>query len=129
VGTRKVLESPLGKPRAPLSHAVAVGNLVFVSGTAPFRPGSTEMAPDFEGQMHQVMRNLEAILEAAGTRLGKIVKANVILADMGDFPKMNAIYRSYFDDGDYPARTTIQAVLPLPGMMLEIECVAERELA
>jgi len=126
VSTRKVLNSQrLTKPRAPLSHAVTVGNLVFVSGTTPFKPGSRDMAPDFEGQMHQVMQNIKVILEEAGTSFDKVVKANVILTDIGHFQKMNDIYRSYFTEGNYPARTTIQAPLAVPGMMLEIECVAE----
>ncbi|OGA72309.1 MAG: hypothetical protein A3G81_14985 [Betaproteobacteria bacterium RIFCSPLOWO2_12_FULL_65_14] len=126
MSTRKVLNSQrLTKPRAPLSHAVTVGNLVFVSGTTPFKPGSRDMAPDFEGQMHQVMQNIKVILEEAGTSFDKVVKANVILTDIGHFQKMNDIYRSYFTEGNYPARTTIQAPLAVPGMMLEIECVAE----
>lgn len=126
MSTRKALNPQrLTKPRAPLSHAVTVGNLVFVSGTTPFKPGSRDMAPDFEGQMHQVMQNIKVILEEAGTSFDKVVKANVILTDIGHFQKMNDIYRSYFAEGNYPARTTIQAPLAVPGMMLEIECVAE----
>lgn len=125
MSARKVLNTPrLTKPRAPLSHAVRGGDLLFVSGTTPFKPGSREMAPDFEGQMHQVMQNIKVILEEAGTSLEKVVKANVILTDIANFEKMNAIYRSYFAEGNYPARTTIQAPLAVPGMMLEIECVA-----
>ena len=126
MGTRRVLNTQrLTKPRAPLSHAVSVGNLLFVSGTTPFKPGSRDMAPDFEGQMHQVMQNIKVILEEAGTSFDKVVKANVILTDIGHFQKMNDIYRSYFQEANYPARTTIQAPLAVPGMMLEIECVAE----
>lgn len=126
MSTRKVINPErLTKPRAPLSHAVRVGNLVFVSGTTPFKPGSRDMAPDFEGQMHQVMQNIKAILDEAGTNFGRVVKANVILADITHFQTMNEIYRSYFAEGNYPARTTIQAPLAVPGMMLEIECIAE----
>lgn len=126
MSTRKVLNSQrLTKPRAPLSHAVKVGKLLFVSGTTPFKPGSRDMAPDFEGQMHQVMQNIKVILEEAGTSFESVVKANVILTDIGHFQQMNDIYRSYFTEGNYPARTTIQAPLAVPGMMLEIECVAE----
>jgi 2-iminobutanoate/2-iminopropanoate deaminase len=126
MSTRKVINpASLTKPRAPLSHAVKVGNLVFVSGTTPFIPGGREMAPDFAGQMHQVMKNISVILQEAGTALDKVVKANVILIDIARFQEMNDIYRSYFSEGDYPARTTIQAPLAVPGMMLEIECVAE----
>jgi 2-iminobutanoate/2-iminopropanoate deaminase len=126
MSTRKVINpASLAKPRAPLSHAVKVGNLVFVSGTTPFIPGGREMAPDFAGQMHQVMKNISVILQEAGTSLEKVVKANVILIDIARFQEMNDIYRSYFSEGNYPARTTVQAPLAVPGMMLEIECVAE----
>lgn len=126
MSTRKAINpASLTKPRAPLSHAVKVGNLVFVSGTTPFIPGGREMAPDFAGQMHQVLKNITVILQEAGTSLDKVVKANVILTDIAHFQEMNDIYRSYFREGDYPARTTIEAPLAVPGMMLEIECVAE----
>lgn len=120
-----VMSSRVTKPAVPLSHAVKTGNLVFVSGTTPFY-GERQMAKgDFSAQMHQVMKNITAILEEAGTTLDKAVKINVILTDIKFFQEMNAIYRTYFKDGNYPARTTIQAPLAVEGMLLEIECVAE----
>jgi len=126
VSTRKVINpESLGVARVPLSHGVKVGNVVYVSGTTPFKPGTREMPPDFEGQMRQVMANIGTILEAAGSSFDRVVKVNVILTDIGHFKKMNEIYRSYFKEGNYPARTTIEAKLATPGMMLEIECVAE----
>lgn len=126
MSTRKIITTDkITAPRVPLSHAVKVGNLVFVSGTTPFKPGTFEMAPDFAGQMHQTMQNVGAILEAAGSSFDKVVKVNVILVDIGNFKEMNAIYRTYFKEGNYPARTTIEAKLASRGMMLEIECVAE----
>ena len=126
MSTRKAINpEALGVSRVPLSHGVKVGNLVYVSGTTPFKPGTREMAPDFEGQMRQVMENIRVILQAAGSSFERVVKVNVILTDIGNFKAMNAIYRTYFKEGDYPARTTIEAKLATPGMMLEIECVAE----
>jgi 2-iminobutanoate/2-iminopropanoate deaminase len=126
MSTRKIVTTDkITPPRVPLSHAVKVGNLVYVSGTTPFKPGTFEMAPDFEGQMHQVMSNIGTILDAAGSSLERVVKMNVILVDIGNFKEMNAIYGTYFKEGNYPARTTIEAKLASPGMMLEIECVAE----
>lgn len=120
-----VMSSRVTKPRVPLSHAVKAGNLVFVSGTTPFY-GDRQMAKgEFAAQMHQVMKNIAAILEEAGTSLDRAVKMNVILADIRYFEEMNALYRTYFEDGNYPARTTIQAPLAVDGMLLEIECVAE----
>ena len=126
MSSRKIVNPrSLTQPRAPLSHAVKVGNLVFVSGTTPFIPGGRDMAPDFAGQMHQVMKNISVILREAGTTLDKVVKVNVILTRIADFQEMNSIYRTYFKEGNYPARTTIEAPLAVPGMLLEIECVAE----
>ncbi len=126
MSTRQLVNpASLTKPRAPLSHGVKVGNLVFVSGTTPFIPGSRDMAPDFAGQMHQVMQNIKVILEEAGSSLDRIVKSNVILTRISDFQEMNDIYRSYFAKDNYPARTTVEAPLAVPGMLLEIECVAE----
>ncbi len=101
MSTRKVINpEPLGQSRVPLSHGVKVGNLVYVSGTTPFKPGTRDMAPDFEGQMRQVMENIRIILEAAGSGFERVVKVNVILTDIGNFKAMNAIDRTYFKEGD-----------------------------
>lgn len=115
----------LTKPRAPLSHGVRIGDILFVSGTTPFIPGGREMAPDFAGQMRQVMENIKVVLAEGGTSLERVAKMNVILTRTSDFQEMNDIYRTYFTEGNYPARTTIEAPLAVPGMLLEIECVAE----
>lgn len=123
--TRTIINpASISKAPAPLSHAVRVGNLVFVSGTTPFKPDVRELAPDFSGQMHQVFEKIRLILKEAGTSLENVVKMNVILTRASDFKEMNEIYRSYFPKGDYPARTTIIAQLAVPEMLLEIECTA-----
>jgi 2-iminobutanoate/2-iminopropanoate deaminase len=122
---REIISTPrAGRTRSPLSQAVKVGSLVFVSGTTAYAPDGN-LPKDFAGQMRQVMENIKAVLEAAGTSLGRAVKMNVILADAADFAAMNEIYRTYFADGDYPARTTIEAKLARPELLVEIECVAE----
>jgi 2-iminobutanoate/2-iminopropanoate deaminase len=112
------------KPTVPLSHAVKIGNVVWCSGITPFGL-NREMAPDFAGQMRDVMKSLIAVLEEAGSSLEQVAKVNVILTRITDFAEMNAIYREYFKEGNYPARTTIQAALGSKDMLLEIECVAE----
>ena len=89
-----------------------------------FRSGTIAVG-DFEAQMRQVMENIVALLEEAGSGLDKIVKSNVILVRKSDFAEMNEIYRSYFADGVYPARTTIEVGLAHPDFLLEIECIAE----
>ncbi|RSE78299.1 RidA family protein [Achromobacter denitrificans] len=112
-------------PLAPLSPAVRSNGFVFVSGQPAFFDDRQIAENDFDAQMHQVMANVKALLEAAGSSLDKIVKANVILKYASDFARMNEIYRSYFPDGNYPARTTIEASMGNPLFLLEIECTAE----
>ena len=126
VSTRKIITPP-GTPRraTPISPAVKVGNLVFVSGTTPFDRDGQIARGDFGAQMHQVMANIKAILAAAGTSLERTVKVVVILVRIGDFAQMNEIYRQYFKEGNYPARTTIGAPLANSDFLLEIECVVE----
>lgn len=112
------------KVAAPLSHAVRVGDLLFVSGV-PGYFGNRELAiGDFEAQCRQALNNLGTILEGAGTSFDKIVKSNVILTRQEDFAKMNELYKARFMPGNYPARTTIVSELAVPGMMIEIEVVA-----
>jgi len=124
--TRQVINPNKGAPyRVPLSPAVKTGNLVFVSGM-PAYYGERQIAKgDFPAQMHQVLKNIQAVLAAAGTSMEKIVKMNVILTRKQDWEDMNRIYKEYFREGDYPARTTIVCDLANPDFLLEIECVAE----
>ena len=123
---RKVIARPGAAARTvPISDAVKVGNLVFVSGTTPFDRDGNIARGDFAAQMRQVMANIEAILAAAGSSLDRAVKVVVILTRLADFPQMNEIYRQYFKAGNYPARTTVGAPLAHPDFLLEIECVAE----
>lgn len=124
--TRKIImpkDAP--KPTVPLSHAVKAGGLVFVSGSTPFDKAGRLAPGDFAAQMHQVMANLKTILAASGTSLDRVVKIVVILTRIADFARMNEIYRQYFHEGNYPARTTIGGQLAHPDFLLEIECVAE----
>lgn len=115
----------VARPRVPIANAARVGNLVFVSGTVGFRPDGSVAAGGFPAQMRQTMDNLAAVLEAAGSSLDRLVKVNVILTAMENFGAMNEIYRTYFRDGEYPPRTTIEARLARPDLLVEIEAVAE----
>jgi 2-iminobutanoate/2-iminopropanoate deaminase len=124
--SREIITSDkVAKSRVPVSHAVKVGNLVFVSGSTPFDINHEIVKGDFRAQMHQVMKNLSAILEAAGSSLEKVVKVNVFLQRIRDFQEMNEIYRTYFKEGNYPARSTIEATLTNTDFLIEIECIAE----
>ena len=122
---RKVIvPKDLPKSGVPLSHAVQVGNILYVSGSTPFANDGSIAKGDFAAQMHQVMTNIKKILAAGGSSLDRVVKCNVILTRISDFWTMNEIYKTYFKDGNYPARTTIEAPLAHPDFLLEIECVA-----
>ncbi|WP_116653399.1 RidA family protein [Pelagibacterium sediminicola] len=114
-------------PRAPHCHATKIGGLVFVSGTTPFAKDRSISVGNFADQMRQTMANLSSILADSGSSLDKVVKVNVFLDRVSDFQEMNEIYKEFFgaDPQTWPARTTVQARLPVKDFLLEIECVAE----
>jgi 2-iminobutanoate/2-iminopropanoate deaminase len=93
----------------PYSQAVKANGLVFCSGQIPLDADSGEMVggDDVVAQTHKVMANMKAVLEAAGSSLGQVVKTTIYLADMGDFAAVNEAYASYFD-AEPPARATVQ---------------------
>lgn len=108
----------------PYSQAMKVGNLVFTSGQIPIDPktGNVE-AQDITGQSEQVMQNLKAVLEEAGSSTEKTVKTLCFLTDMGNFAAFNEVYAKYFTEK--PARSCV-AVCALPkGVLVEVEAVAE----
>lgn len=109
----------------PYSQAVRVGNLVFTAGQVGLVPGTKEFAgPDIASQTRQVLKNIQGILEAAGSGLEHVVKTTVFLQDIAEWPAMNALYAEFFPT-NAPARSAVQvAALPL-GAKVEIEVVAE----
>ena len=115
----------LPNPIGPYSPAVEFGRLIFVSGQGATVPGTGELVGlDVESQTVQVFKNLQAILEAAGSGLDCILRCGVFIADMRDFPKMNAIYEEMMA-GNKAARTTVQvAALPVNGLLVEIDAIA-----
>jgi len=108
----------------PYSQAVRIGELIYTAGQVALVPETGEVeAKTIEEQTHQVLRNLQAVLETAGSSLDRVVKSTVFLTDMGDFAAMNAVYGEYFLT-DPPARSTVEvSALPL-GVQVEIEVVA-----
>ena len=109
---------------APYNQAIRIGDLVFVAGQLGISLETRELAGDtIHDQTHQIMRNLGAILEAAGSGLDKLVKTTVFLIDLDDFAGMNQVYSEHVGDRP-PARSTI-GVRQLPGgALVEIEAVA-----
>jgi 2-iminobutanoate/2-iminopropanoate deaminase len=111
-------------PIGPYNQAILVNNLLFISGQIPINPATNELvAGDAATEAHQCMRNLEAILEAAGMSFNNVVKTTIFLSDMDLFAQVNEVYGSYFA-ADYPARETV-AVKGLPkGVNVEISMTA-----
>ena len=111
----------------PYSQAIVAGNLVYTAGQIPLDPATMEMVgSNVTEQTGQVLKNLKAVLEAAGAGLGAVVKTTVFLADMADFQAMNEVYASYFGDHK-PARAAVQAAALPKGALVEIEAVAIKE--
>jgi 2-iminobutanoate/2-iminopropanoate deaminase len=108
---------------APYSQAIRVGDLVFVSGQLAVRPGGSEMVGDtIAEQTEQVMANLGAILEEAGSGLDRLVKTTVFLANLADFQGMNEVYSRHVGDRP-PARSTVEVAALPSGALVEIEAV------
>ncbi|HEY7528679.1 MAG TPA: RidA family protein [Candidatus Deferrimicrobiaceae bacterium] len=109
----------------PYSQAVRSGGFLFCSGQIPLDPGTGKMVEGgIEAQTERVLRNLEAVLAAGGSSLAKVVKTTVYLADLGDFPAMNAVYGKFFPSLP-PARATVQAAKLPAGAKVEIDAIAE----
>ena len=108
----------------PYSQAIVAGGMVYCAGQIPLDPRTGQFAGDtIEAQTHQVLKNLQAVLQAAGSDLGKVVKTTVFLADMGDFQAMNGVYATYFPD-PAPARSTVQVARLPRDARVEIELIA-----
>lgn len=121
---KRVTAANLPTPVGPYSPGISTGNLVFVSGQAGRDPATGAIASDVEAQTEQTLKNIAAILEAAGTDLSHVVRCGVFLIDIADFQKMNGVYARMFG-GHRPARTTVQvAALPEPSLLVEIDAVA-----
>ena len=109
---------------APYNQAVKTGALVFVAGQLGLRPGEDGMVgPGIAEQTEQVMANLRAILEEAGSGLDRLVKTTVFLQDLGDFAAMNEVYARHVGDRP-PARSTVEIAGLPSGALVEIEAIA-----
>lgn len=107
----------------PYSQAVRTGDLLFTAGQVALKPDGSFVGGSVADQTEQVMKNLAAVLKAAGAGFENVVKSTCFLTDMGDFEEFNRVYGSYFT-GEPPARSTI-AVAALPkGARVEVELVA-----
>jgi len=108
-------------PAGPYSHAVVANGLVFISGQGPVNPETGAMPDAFEDQVRQTLKNVQTILEAAGSSLDDVVKVNAYVTDLTRFAVFNDIYKEFFQD-DPPARTTVATALL--GILVEVDCIA-----
>ena len=119
-----VTSASLPVPVGPYSPGMIFGNLIFVSGQAGRDPATGSLAPDVEAQTAQALKNIEAILHAAGSGLPHVLRCGVFLVDMEEFARMNAAYSLAFG-AHRPARTTVEVSgLPGAGLRVEIDAVA-----
>lgn len=119
---RRLTAAPAGiRPVGPYSQAVISGNLVFTAGQIPADPEG-RIPEDFADQVRQTLRNLDEVLQAAGTDLKHLVKVNAYLTDPAQLDPFNAVYQDMLGEA-VPARTTV--CVQLWGVALEIDCVAE----
>ena len=108
----------------PYSQAVRSGGFLFCSGQIPLDPATGKMVEGgIEAQTERALRNLAAVLTAGGASLPAVVKTTVYLADLADFPVMNAIYGKFFPENP-PARATVQAAKLPAGALVEIDAIA-----
>lgn len=108
----------------PFSDAVRVGHLLFLSGQIGNIPGTTDLAPGgIQGEARQTMENINAVLEANGSSMDRVIKATVMLADIAEWPAFNEVYVTYFP-GDKPARSAFAGSGLAFGARCEVEVIA-----
>ena len=107
----------------PYSQAIKAGGFVFAAGQIARDPATNKVEGDVKAQTERVLKNLSAVLAAAGTSMDRAVKTTVFLKNISDFQAMNEVYAKFFT-GAPPARSTVQAVLPNEAALVEIDVVA-----
>lgn len=119
---RRTIQTPNApSPIGPYSQGVAAsGTFLFVSGQTPKDPKTGAMPPDVKGQTAQCLKNIQAIVEAAGASLADVVRVGAFLKDLADFKDFNEVYQAFFT-APYPARTTVQATPP--GCLVEMDAI------
>lgn len=120
--------STSGAPAAigPYSQAVSSNGILYISGQIPLHPESGKLMEGIEKATHQVMQNLQAILEEAGMSFQNVVKSTIFLKNMDDFAVMNEIYASYLDPEHLPARETVQVSCLPKNVDVEISMIAHQ---
>ncbi len=121
---KSIISENAPAPIGPYSQAIEVNGFIYTSGQIALHPKSGEIVSGkLEEQVHQVIKNLQAVLKAADTDLNKVIKTTIFLANMSDFVKVNEIYGSYFSESK-PARSTVEVSCLPKNVLIEIDCVA-----
>ncbi len=127
-GDTAVYLTPFGAPTRPFSPAVRVGNLIYLSGQigtgGADASGNALVQGGIEAETRQTMENIKTTLAAVGSSIDKVIKCTVMMADMKEWDRMNAVYRTYFKPGRLPARSALGANGLALGARVEIECIA-----
>lgn len=112
----------------PYVQAVATGSLVFTSGQLPIDPATGEMPADVADQARQSLKNVQAIIEAAGLTMSSVFKMTVFVKDLNTFATVNEVYQTFFDDlgAGYPARSCVEVARLPKDALVEIEAIAQR---
>ena len=126
VADTAIYHTPFGPPTRPFSPAVQVGDLIFLSGQiGTDASASGGVVPGgIEAETRQTLDNIKGVLTAIGRSMDDVVKCTVMMADMREWDRMNAIYRTYFREGRLPARSALGANGLALGARVEIECIA-----
>lgn len=124
------MKKPIATTKAPAAigpyaQANIVGNLLFASGQIPADPETGVIPEGIEAQATQSLKNVKAIVEAAGSTMDKVIKTTVFIKNMDDFAKMNAIYATFFTEGAYPSRSAVEVARLPKDVLIEIEVIAE----
>ncbi|MBO9483429.1 MULTISPECIES: RidA family protein [Gammaproteobacteria] len=120
----KVIETPDAPPAiGPYSQGMRFGNLVFTSGQLPIDPETGEVSEDTKQQAHQCLKNLKAVLEAAGSGMDRVKKVTVFVRDMDEFSNINEVYKQYFKV-PFPARSLVEVARLPKDVKVEIEALA-----
>lgn len=110
----------------PYAQANMSNGVLYISGQIAIDPQTGKILEGIVEETHQVMKNLSAILEAAGMDFSHVVKSSIFLKDMGDFGPMNEIYESYLDANAFPARETVQVACLPKNVSVEISMIAHK---
>jgi 2-iminobutanoate/2-iminopropanoate deaminase len=123
----EILTKAAPAPIGPYSQAIEAGGFVFCSGQIPLDPvtGNVVGEGNVELQITQVMKNISAMLEAAGANFSQVVKTTIFLKNMGDFPKVNPIYGEYFK-APFPARSTVEVARLPKDVLVEVEVIVKK---